>query len=108
MSIQFALLTFPQPGEIWKHVKTGRIYFIESYATLQIKIPSMDLVNCVVYYEDVDGEKKKWVRPLVDFCDVVDGNSRFIKIKAKEKEISKSMGSDLTARDEDDWQLADK
>ena len=28
----------PSPGQNWKHVNTGRIYFIQSYAILQSKI----------------------------------------------------------------------
>lgn len=69
-------------GEVWQHVKTGGEYEIIGLGKLQVKIESLDEVECVIYQNTVD--KKIWIRPVADFLEIVDQENnvqRFVKLR---------------------------
>ena len=59
----------PKAGQIWQHYKTKGEYEIISIGKLQVKVESLDMVDCVIYKAVSDG--KVWVRPLADFVETV-------------------------------------
>jgi hypothetical protein len=61
----------PQVNEIWKHYKTKGEYQIINLATMQVKDEALDMQPSVVYKALTD--EKIWVRPLVDFVELVNG-----------------------------------
>ncbi len=59
----------PQPKEILEHYKTKRQYEILALGCLQVKEPSLDMCDYVIYQALSD--KKIWVRPAADFIEQV-------------------------------------
>jgi hypothetical protein len=58
----------PEPTETWQHYKTKGKYEIVGIGQLQVKVDPLDMKECVIYKAE-DG--KLWVRPLVDFLELV-------------------------------------
>jgi hypothetical protein len=74
----------PYTGEVWQHYKTKGEYEILFIGKMQMKDPSLDMKECVVYKSLEDGGV--WVRPLSDFIEevITDGGERverFTKIR---------------------------
>jgi hypothetical protein len=59
----------PKEGKIWQHYKTKGEYEIISIGKLQVKVESLDMLDCVIYKAVSD--VKVWVRPLADFVETV-------------------------------------
>jgi hypothetical protein len=78
------------PTGVWVHYKDlNREYRVICVALTQMKQEELDHQPVVVYealYEVTDPKHKYWVRPLVDFLEVMDlpdgdQSTRFIKVR---------------------------
>lgn len=68
-------------GEVWIHSKTRGEYEIIALAKMQTK-NELDMLECVVYKSLETG--LVWVRPLVDFLEIIDeenNTQRFVRVK---------------------------
>jgi hypothetical protein len=55
-------MTTPIPGKLYRHIKTGGIYYVHCIASVEA---SLELV--VVYQSQQDG--RWWTRPMEEFTD---------------------------------------
>lgn len=65
----------PNPGERWRHIKSGEDYYVLGIAWLEATCEP------VVRYTRVGGGKPEWVRTVADwFADNGDGVARFGRV----------------------------
>ncbi len=111
-------IKLPKKNEIWKHVKTNRLYIIHEVGKLQTKVEQLDMQPCAIYslQSDRGATTEFWIRPLCDFVDTINNLPRFVKMPSyhphieldtmpANKILNHVVKVKIDEDDDDDWDL---